>query len=126
MGWTSGDGGRRKVVAEYNRPETNHAGVKIIPVKHKAVGDEDWFITRYERPDGTSRLEIWVMIWEGDAHKEIPESSYPYASGCPIAWLDEVPEASAEWRAAIRARHATISVGAQRLLDALSPFVVPK
>jgi hypothetical protein len=106
MGWTSGDGSRKQVVAEYNKPETNSSGVKIEPLKHKAVRDEDWFLTRYTMPDGAVKTIIWVMIWEAGMHKEMDEMVHPFYYGCPVEWLDEAPETSAEWRKEVRSRNA--------------------
>ena len=41
------------------------------------------------------------------------ESMGPYCYGCPIEWLDEVPEPehAYDWRKAMRARHAATAVG---------------
>lgn len=39
-------------------------------------------------------------------YKDLCESMHPYIYNCPLAYLAMAPEASAEWRAGVRAWHA--------------------
>lgn len=42
----------------------------------------------------------------GWGYKDLCESMGPFYYHCPLAYLDQVPEANAEWRAAVREWHA--------------------
>ena len=45
-------------------------------------------------------------LWDGGMRKGMDEASGPYFYGCPIEWLDEVPEAGAQLRTRASARRS--------------------
>jgi hypothetical protein len=92
MGW-DGAHDRRKWL-EAQKTKTWPYGENTCSYrKHHAHGQEDWFIVDVKAPDG-SLVEsfIAVTLWDGGYKKDMSESMGPYCYGCPIEWLDEVPE----------------------------------
>src|SRR5260221_79591 len=81
MGWTSGDGGRAKVVAEHRERREFAGGVTRETIAHHACGTEDWFQVRVSNTDGVRTRYIYVMVWEDGWHKEMSEEMHPYYYG---------------------------------------------
>jgi hypothetical protein len=59
------------------------------------------------------RVEKWIGLdriasdkKEGWGYKDMEESMHPYYYDCPLKFLEQAPEKSAEWRAGVRAYHA--------------------
>lgn len=76
--------------------------------KHHAHGSEDWLLLDIAHANGEKDSRIVVLLWEGHYVKDVPEECGPYAHGCPIEWLDEVPDPggfATEWRARMRRLH---------------------
>lgn len=103
MGWTSNDGGRENVTARQMKFSTV-SGKTVTATKHHRTGNEDWFLYEIRDAEGAVvEKRIQVTVWEGGAHKEMGEEMGPYFYGCPVEWLDEVPEGNAKWRQTVRA-----------------------
>ena len=91
MGWT-GHFDRGRYVAEKMKGWTCESGAVVTVRKHHACGEQDWFILDVTEPDGATKAVITVAVWDGTMVKCIDEAAGPYYYGCPIEWLDEVPE----------------------------------
>lgn len=103
MGWTSNDGGRENVTKRQRQPWTTVSGNTVTVLKHHRHKDQDWFLCEVRDPAGNFvSKSIQLTVWEGGAHKEMSAAMHPYYYGCPVSWLDEVPEENATWRAAVR------------------------
>ena len=109
MGW-DGYHDRRKWVPEQMTKTWPYGGNICSYRKHHAEGREDWFILDVKTPEGVLvESLIVVTIWEGGMKKDMSESMGPYCFGCPIEWLDEVPEPehAYDWRKVMRSRQTT-------------------
>ena len=104
MGW-SGNHNRAQYVAEVRRGWSN-AERAVTVRKHHKEGQEDWFILDVVNADGTTEAAITMLLWDGGMVKSMDETSGPFYHGCPVSWLDEVPEPDSEfahdWRMRVR------------------------
>lgn len=116
MGYTSGDGSRDQVVARQKRFSTVK-GLEVVALKHHREGKEDWFLYEVRDPNTGAARErfIGLTVWNGDLHKEMEEMVGPFYYGCPVEWLDHVPQPEGEWcakwRSQVRARAAALAGG---------------
>jgi len=112
MGWSSGGGSRERVIASQKRWQTVN-GFTVVAIKTHSVANEDWFLYEVRTETGATRERfIGVTIWDGKFHKEMEECVGPHYYGCPVEWLDHVPQPEGEWcakwRAEVRARNVGV------------------
>lgn len=106
MGWTSAPTWKTKrdVINAILR-ECYGATSQVIETKSTASGL--WVLARPK--GGPVQIDLWVIETHSagnSAYKGMTESMHPYFYDCPLAFLDEAPEACAAWRAEVRAQHA--------------------
>jgi hypothetical protein len=106
MGWYSGN--RREEVKQHLGPWDAVEGVVCKAIKHRAAGNEDWFVMEARSHDG-KLVDTWIslMIWENGMYKPMDEAVGPCYYRCPVEWLDSVPVPdspyAAGWREKVRA-----------------------
>jgi hypothetical protein len=101
MGWYYGyDNSRADVIKEITTE-----GAKTL--RKFTSGNTLW--TVQETKDGTKFIGCYLLqrakarAW---GYKPMEESMHPYYYSCPLAFLNDVPEACAEWRNGVREYHA--------------------
>lgn len=111
MGWTSEATPRSGVVARKKAGFTTAEGGKVETLKHHATPKADWFLSRHTDPNDIVSTFIWVMIWDGNFHKEMDEACGPYHYGCPLEWFDVAPLPPYGYAAEFRERNRRAALG---------------
>lgn len=121
MGWTvTFDSNRRQLIQERTRSATQADGTRWECLRHTAVGNVLWTVWEVTPADPKPPMayrEPYRYIGcdllapgrkgEGWGYKDLCESMGPCYNTCPLSYLDMAPVADADWRAQVRAWHAS-------------------
>lgn len=106
MGWLYGWDSKRDIIQHLTKDEENCITL------HKCLrGNVLWSVVQVRKT--SDKFIACFLLQKNDGqwgYKDMEESMHPYYYTCPIAYLDEVPEACAAWRAIVRAEAAKRAV----------------
>ena len=124
MGWSFEYGAsKEKVVADLLAPWTpNEKIVSCVALKSKLTKEGAysvlWALWEQATTEKTEKYIACYLISSqkgvGYGYKDMCESMGPCYYSCPVAWFDEVPVASAEWRANVIKAQAEKKAAAER------------
>lgn len=115
MGWSFGWQSEAELVRDLTTPGggllADDIGVVDYRLTSSGIGSYGTLWVVYERRRGANARRFIMANWldrNGDAwgFKSCPEAAHPFDYTCPVAFLTEVPEACAEWRAGVRAHRS--------------------
>lgn len=117
MGWSFGWPTKTAVIEDMTRTWQDGSD-RIETIAKKSTKSGCWTVDERTAPDGTKTRTLAVILIERHGkdygYKGICEEMGPYASDCPLEFLDMVPEPDSEearsTRARIRAWHAQDAV----------------
>ncbi len=111
MGWSFIDQqSRQGLIAHLTRSESSN-GIARQCLRHCSSGNVLWTVWEVTGPEAQVQRYIGCDLLAcqrglGWGYKDMCESMGPCYYTCPLAYLEMVPEANAEWRIQVRAYHA--------------------
>lgn len=129
MGWSfTYQQSRRELIAQRTQSESSN-GIVHKCLKHCTSGNVLWTVWEITGPGEQVQRYIGCDLLarqrgHGWGYKDMCESMGPSYYSCPLAYLEMVPVASAEWRDQVRAYHAArnrkVDVGDVLVFEGLS------
>lgn len=108
MGWYyTHDATRQDIIRELTKGSDNEER-SYKTLAHAACGYTQLYAVHEITDKKTGKVERFIGVYllqadrSGWGYKPMSESMHPYCFGCPLKYLDMVPEACPEWRKGVR------------------------